>query len=248
MKHIVSLLVLLPLGVGLCQAQAGMNSYDMADITRGRPTSVRNLNQSTTDKAAAMAGTPILGYLNQGWNGGTLQTLDAQPGPVAGLRYNLKLQWLEVKDATVPGGVRIYPAGSLKGFTLVPAAGQTPRVFLDYKYRTTSSGSGRGYLEELNHTGALRLLVRHTFEERPEEINPALNTVVRPAQQLQVSSLFYSGTSQPDSAQQVQLDRRSVLRMCHSYAPALEAYVKQKNLDYTNLNHVLQMVEFCNLQ
>ncbi|MBC6697430.1 hypothetical protein [Hymenobacter sp. BT190] len=248
MKRLASLLVILPLGTGLCQAQAGMNSYDMADITRGRPTSTRNLNQSSADKEAAIAGTPILGYLNQGWNVGTLQTLDAQPGPVAGLRYNLKLQWLEVQDATVPGGVRVYPAGSLKGFTLVPAAGQTPRVFLDYKYRSTGSGSGRGYLEELNHVGDLRLLVRHTFEERPEEINPALNTVVRPAQQMQASSLFYTAPSQPGLAQQLQLDRRSVLRMCHNHAPKLEAYAKEKNLDYTNLNHVLQMVEFCNLQ
>lgn len=248
MKRFVSLLVLLPLGIGFCQAQAGMNSYDMADITRGRPTSTRNLNQSTADKEAAIAGTPILGYLNQGWNAGTLQTLDAQPGSVAGLRYNLKLQWLEVQDATVPGGVRIYPTGSLKGFTLVPAAGQTPRVFRDYKYRTTSSGSSRGYLEELNHTGDLRLLIHHAFEERPEEVNPALNTVVRPAQQTQVSSLFYSAISQPGLAQQLQLDRHSVLRMCRSHTTALEAYVKRKNLNYTKLDHVLQMVEFCNLQ
>jgi hypothetical protein len=247
MRSIGCFLLVLGTSATSVLAQAGMSSYDMADITRGRPTSTRNLNVSTADREAAIAGTPVLGYYNQGWNAGTVQPLDAENGPATGLRYNLKLQWLEVQDASVPGGIRVYPAGSLRGFTLVPNAGQTPHVFRQYKYSSTRTGSGRGFLEELNHTGDVRLLVRHTFEERPAEINAALNTVIRPAQQTHVASLFYTQATKPDFAAELALDRRSVLRAFKARASEIEAYVKRKNLNYTILDDVLQMVEYYNL-
>ncbi|MBO0361101.1 hypothetical protein J0X19_24290 [Hymenobacter sp. BT186] len=247
-RTILPLLTMLSLTATAAFAQAGMNSYDMADITRGRPTSTRNLNKNTGDHAAAIASTPPLAYYNQGWNAGTVQQLDGQTGPVSGLRYNLGLQWLEVQDASVPNGIRVYPSGSLKSFTLVPGAGQVPHVFREYKYSSTRAGSGRGFMEELNRTGAIRLLVRHTFEERPAEINAALNTEVRPAQQLHVSTLFVVQPSKPDLATELTLDRRSVMRLFKSRAVELDDYAKSQPriLDYTNLNDVLQLVEHYN--
>jgi len=224
-------------------AQAGMSSYDMADITRGRPTSARNLNTNTANQAAAIASTPSMAYYNQGWNAGTVQQLDGQSGPVTGLRYNLKLQWLEVQDASAPDGIRVYPSGSLKTFMLVPGAGQVPHLFREYKFNSTRTGSGRGFMEELNRTGAIRLLVRHTFEERPAEINAALNTEVRPAQQLHVSSLFVVQPAKPEIATELTLDRRSVMRLFKSRAGELDDFAKSQKLDYTNLKHVLELVE-----
>ncbi|MBC8084419.1 MAG: hypothetical protein H7Z21_14555 [Hymenobacter sp.] len=236
----------LSLTVTLATAQSGMNAYDMSDITRGRPTSTRNLNKGTGDRAAAIAGTPALGYYNQGWNAGTVQLLDGQSGPIAGLRYNLKLQWLEVQDASVPDGIRVYPGGSLRSFTLVPAAGQVPRVFQEYKFSSTRTGSGRGFMEVLNRTGDVRLLVRHTFEERAAEINAALNTEVRPAQQLHVTALFAAQAGKPDLATELTLDRRGVLRLFKDRAGELAEYAQTKNLSYTSLNDVLKLVEHYN--
>ncbi|QNH62504.1 hypothetical protein [Hymenobacter sediminicola] len=246
MKPIIPVLFALTFAATSAMAQAGMSSYDMADITRGRPTSTRNLNMSTADKEAAIAGTPALGYYNQGWNAGTVQPLDGENGSVSGLRYNLKLQWLEAQDATVPGGIRVYPSGTLKSFTLVPAAGQAPHLFREYKYSSTRTGSGRGYMEELNRTGDVRLLVRHTFEERAAEINPALNTVVRPAQQLHVTSLFYTQSAKPDFAAELTLDRRGIMRVFKARAGEMDAYAKTNNLDYAKLNDVLKMVDYYN--
>lgn len=244
MKTVVlSLVTLLGFSATTAYAQAGMNSYDMADITRGRPTSTRNLNKNTGDHAAAIAGTPAPAYYNQGWNAGTVQPLDGQASPVTGLRYNLKLQWLEVQDASAPDGIRVYPSGSLKSFTLVPGAGQVPHLFREYKYSSTRTGSGRGFMEELNRTGELRLLVRHAFEERAAEINPALNTEVRPAQQLHVSALFVTQATKPDVATELTLDRRSVLRIFKSRAGELDDYAQSQKFSYTNLNDVLKLVE-----
>jgi|GEM_PF-6549336 len=246
MNIAIPLLFALILAASSALAQAGMSSYDMADITSGRPTSTRNVNLSNSDKEAAIAGTPVLGYYNQGWNAGTVLPFDGETGPVTGLRYNLKLQWLEVQDATVPGGIRVYPSGSLKSFTLVPAAGQAPHVFQEYKYSSTRTGSGRGFMEVLNRTGDVRLLVRHTFEERAAEINPALNTVVRPAQQQHVTSLFYTQASKPDFAAELALDRRGVMRLFKNRAGEMEAYARSKNFNYANLNDVLKLVDYFN--
>ncbi|SHL39064.1 hypothetical protein [Hymenobacter psychrotolerans] len=246
MKPVLPLLFALSLSASSALAQAGMSSYDMADVTRGRPMSARNLNMSTANKEAAIAGTPALGYYNQGWNAGTVQPLDGEKGPVSGVRYNLKLQWLEVQDATAPGGIRVYPSGTLKSFTLVPAAGQAPHLFREYKYSSTRTGSGRGFMEELNRTGDVRLLVRHTFEERAAEINPALNTVIRPAQQLHVTTLFYTQAAKPDFAGELTLDRRNMMRVFKARAGDMDAYAKYKGLDYSNLNDVLKMVEHYN--
>lgn len=242
-RTILLLLTVLGLRATTAHAQAGLNSYDMADITRGRPTSTRNLNQNTANKAAAIASTPAPAYYNQGWNAGTVQQLDGQTGPVSGLRYNLKLQWLEVQDAAAPDGIRVYPSGSLKSFTLVPGAGQAPHVFREYKFSSTRSGSGRGFMEELNRTGEVRLLVRHSFEERPAEINAALNTEVRPAQLLHVSALFVVQPTKPEVATELMLDRRSVMRLFRSRAGELDDYANSQALDYTNLKHVLELVE-----
>ena len=246
MKLTIPFLFALTLVASSALAQAGMSAYDMADITSGRPTSTRNINLSTADKEAAIAGTPVLGYYNQGWNAGTVLPFTGETGPVTGLRYNLKLQWLEVQDATVPGGIRVYPSGSLKSFTLVPVAGQAPHVFQEYKYSSTRTGSGRGFMEVLNRTGDVRLLVRHTFEERAAEITPALNTVVRPAQQQHVTSLFYAQASKPDFAAELALDRRGVLRLFKNRAGEMEAYAKSRSFNYANLSDVLKLVDYFN--
>ncbi|WP_375436888.1 hypothetical protein [uncultured Hymenobacter sp.] len=222
-----------------------MNAYDLADISRGRPTSTRNLNRSTNEQAA-IAGTPSMAYYNQGWNAGTVQQLDGQSSPVTGLRYNLKLQWLEVQDASVLGGIRVYPSGSLKSFTLVPAAGQAPHVFQEFKFSSTRAGSGRGFMEVLHHTGEVRLLVRHTFEEHSGETNLALNTEIRPAQRLHVSALYVALVSKPDKATELKLDRRSVLRLFERYANELDDYATSKSLSYNNLDDVLKLVTYYN--
>ena len=48
------------------------------------------------------------------------------------MRYNIVHQWLEVKDATVPGGLRVLPAGSIRGFVLADVPGQPAHQFRAY--------------------------------------------------------------------------------------------------------------------
>ena len=40
------------------------------------------------------------------------------------MRYNIMHRWLEVKDATVPGGLRVLPVGSIRDFILTDVPGQ----------------------------------------------------------------------------------------------------------------------------
>ncbi|QNH62503.1 hypothetical protein [Hymenobacter sediminicola] len=228
-------------------AQNGLNALDMADIVSGRTVSTQNLNQRSSDRAAAIAGTPVLGYYGQkqSWHAGTIQQLDGQTSPVSGLRYNLKLQWLEAQDAAAPDGIKVYTGGTLKGFTLIPAAGQVPLQFREVKYRSLRSGSGRGMLQVLNTTGAIHLLARHVYVEHGPQMNLALNTEMRPAYQTQTTTLYAIQPEKPDVAVELTPDR-SIMRLFKKHASEMEQQIKAMGWRYDKLEDVVKMVELYN--
>ena len=95
------------------------------------------------------------------------------------MRYNLMHNWLEVQDASVPGGLHVLPVGSFRGFVLAAAGNEPERRFGTYR---GPGPNGRLALEELCNAGPVHLLMRHEveFASRRAERGPARRNAAGP--------------------------------------------------------------------
>ena len=100
------------------------NDRDLRDVANNQPYSALN-RAAAANKAAAEAGEahPIH-YFTPDWQPGQILSIEGPPQAVLAMRYNIVHRWLEVKDATVPGGLRVLPVGSIRGFVLADVPGQ----------------------------------------------------------------------------------------------------------------------------
>ena len=234
---------LLPAALPL-RAQAPLNDRDLRDVANDRYFSALNLNRSTAASLAAAAteAQHPLHYYDPAWRPGTVVGPDGQSRTAPGVRYNLVQYWLEVQDPTVPGGLRVLPVGSFRGFTLVAAGSEPERQFGAYR---GPGPNGRLVLEELTRFGPVRLLLRHEVEFVPAVQNMALHLETSPAKEQRFSSLYAVGTGQP-GAQPLPLARKAVLRLFGPDAPALASYAADHRLNFDNLTDVTRLVEHYN--
>ena len=126
MKALLAIGLLLLAGISHHTCAQVLNDRDLRDVANNRPYSALNLNRATTaNKAAAEAGEahPIH-YFTPDWQPGQILSIEGPPQAVPAMRYNIVHRWLEVKDATVPGGLLVLPVGSIRGFMLADAPGQ----------------------------------------------------------------------------------------------------------------------------
>lgn len=224
------------------RAQAGLNTKDLEDISHGRPTSTQNLNQANTadERAAAAEAAHVAHYYDPDWVPGSLLTVKGEPQPVPGLRYNLVHHWVEVRDPAVPGGVRLYPLGSLRGFVLNNAPGRPGHRFGAYRV----GGEGRLLLEELNE-GPLYLLLGYDLELVGAVRNAAVNVETQ-ASQFRRTSTLYVATPARAQAQALALNQRAVLRLFGPAEGDMALYAQQHNLRYDNLNDMVRLVDYFN--
>ena len=159
--------------------------------------------------------------------------------PVVSMRYNLVRRWLEVQDATVPGGLRVLPVGSIRGFILAETRGQNAHEFGAY---LGPSGEGRLFLEELTPKGPVHLLVRHDVETIAPVRNPALNVEMRTGAERQYTSLYVHTPAHPE-ARTLALNRKAVLKLFGNRTGQLADYATQQHLSYSSLADVMQLVE-----
>ena len=228
------------------RAQAGLNSKDLEDISHGRPTSTQNLNQANTaaEQALAAAAAHVAHYYDPDWVPGSLLPIKGEPQPVPGLRYNLVHHWVEVRDATVPGGVRLYPVGSLRGFVLNNAPGRLGHRFGAYRV----GGAGRLLLEELTE-GPVRLLLGYDLELVGAVRNVAIGVETQAAQFRRTSELYVAIPTRPLAqplAQPLALSQRTVLHLFGAAAGDMALYAQQHSLRYDNLTEVVQLVDHFN--
>ncbi len=227
----------------LARAQAGLNTKDLEDISHSRPTSTQNLNRTDADEARAVAAeaTHTAHYYNPDWVPGTILAIEGEAKPVLGLRYNLVHHWVEVQDPTVPGGVRLYPLGSLRGFVLNNAPGRPGHRFGAYRIR---NGTGRLLLEELTD-GPVRLLMGYDLELVEAVRNAAVGLETQPAQFRRIAAL-YVATPARAQAQELALGQHAVLRLFGTGDGAMALYAQQHALRYDNLSNVVQLVDHYN--
>ncbi|OGX92014.1 hypothetical protein [Hymenobacter coccineus] len=245
MRSSVSLcLVLGALGLASrpARAQSGLNSKDLEDISHGRPTSTQNLNQANTadERALTAEAAHVAHYYNPDWVPGALLPIKGEPQAAPGLRYNLVHHWVEAQDATVPGGVRLYLVGSLRGFVLNNAPGQAGHRFGAYRV----GGAGRLLLEELTE-GPVRLLLGYDLELVGAVRNAAIGVETQAAQFRRTSEL-YVATPARAQAQKMALSQRAVLRLFGAAEGDMALYAQQHNLHYDNLTEVVRLVDHFN--
>ncbi|AMJ64112.1 hypothetical protein [Hymenobacter sp. PAMC 26628] len=224
------------------RAQSGLNSKDLEDISHGRPTSTQNLNQANTadERALAAEAAHVAHYYDPDWVPGALLPIKGEAQPVPGLRYNLVHHWVEAQDPTVPGGVRLYPVGSLRGFVLNNAPGRPGHRFGAYRV----GGAGRLLLEELTE-GPVRLLLGYDLELVGAVRNAAIGVETQAAQFRRTSELYVATPARP-LAQPLALGQRAVLRLFGAAEGDMALYARQHTLRYDNLTDVVQLVDHFN--
>jgi hypothetical protein len=224
------------------RAQSGLNSKDLEDISHGRPTSTQNLNQANTadERALAAEAARVVHYYDPDWTPGSLLPIKGEPQPTPGLRYNLVHHWVEAQDPAVPGGVRLYPVGSLRGFVLNNAPGRPGHRFGAYRV----GGEGRLLLEELTE-GPVRLLLGYDLELVGSVRNAAVGVETQAAQFRRTSEL-YVATPARAQAQKMALGQRAVLRLFGAAEGDMTLYAQQHSLRYDNLTDVVRLVDHFN--
>ena len=176
------------------------------------------------------------------WQPGQILGIDGAPQAVPGMRYNIVRRWLEVKDATVPGGLRVLPVGSIRGFMLADAPGQPAYQFGAY---LGPHQDGRLFLQELTPAGPVHLLVRFDIETIAPLRNSALAVDLQPGQERQFTRLYVFEPTHPE-ARELALTQKAVLKIFGPQAPQMAAYANQKQLRYSDLADVAKLVEHYN--
>jgi hypothetical protein len=225
-------------------AQAPLNDRDLRDVANDRSFSALNLNRATAaSQAAAMAEAAHPNhYFDPAWRAGTIMGPSGLPMATTGMRYNLVHYWLEVQDPAVPGGLRVMPVGSFRGFVLAAAGSDPERRFGTYRGPGTD---GRLVLEELTNTGPVHLLMRHEVEYLPAVQNVALHLETQPAREQRFISLYASGPTGPSAHQQA-LTEKAALKLFGKDAPVLARYATDHQLRVSELPDLVRLVDYYN--
>ena len=225
-------------------AQAPLNDRDLRDVANDRYFSALNLNRSTAaSQTAALAEAAYPEhYFDPTWRAGTILGPNGQPMATPGMRYNLVHYWLEVQDASVPGGLRVLPVGSFRGFVLAAAGGEPERHFGAYR---GPGADGRLVLEELNNTGPVRLLVRHEVEYIPAVQNAALHLETQPAREQRLASLYATSMASPSAHPQA-LTEKAAMRLFGKDAPVMASYATSHQLHFGELGELVRLVDYYN--
>lgn len=225
-------------------SQAPLNDRDLRDVANNRYFSALNLNRSNTASlaaAAAEAASP-LHYFDPTWRAGTILGPDGQPRTTPGMRYNLVHCWLEVQDASVPGGLRVLPVGSFRGFVLAAAGSDPERRFGTYR---GPGANGRLVLEELSNAGPVRLLIRHEVEYIPAVQNAALHVETQPAREQRFASLYAASPASPKAHPQA-LTEKAVMQLFGKDSGLMASYATSHQLHCGELPELVRLVDHYN--
>ncbi|GAA3943524.1 hypothetical protein [Hymenobacter algoricola] len=226
--------------VAACRAQ---NQTPMLTPQEVRALSTGYYSAYEYDRVVAkVALTPEQAYFTPDWLPGTLWLPGGEKAPVAALRYNLALRLVEVRDPTIPAGVRIVPVGSLRGFTLGAEGKAGSRSF---EARSVDrSANSRNFFEVLN-AGALQLLLLHTLDEKAANWIAAYNLETRPASIGRVTRLFVARPGQ-QLVEELPLKRKAAEKLFGDKATQVAAYAAGKNLSYEQVPDLVWMVDYYN--
>ena len=147
-----------------------------------------------------------------------------------------------MRDAAVPGGLRVLPVGSIRGFVLAAAPGQPAYQFGTY---LGPGGEGRLFMEELTPAGPLHLLVRFDVESVTPVRNAALAVDTRAGYERHFTRLYVADPAH-EKVRELPLTQKAVLKIFGERAPQMAAYAAEKNLRYPDIADVAELVQHYN--
>ncbi|PJJ53049.1 hypothetical protein [Hymenobacter chitinivorans] len=180
-------------------------------------------------------------YLVPIWQPAELLTVGNTKRQVREARYNVAHGLLEVQDSA--GGFRVFPPGSLRGFTL--GQGQQSRRFFTRLCRGT--GSDREFVEVLTAeaAGPITIAFHHVFVDQPADIHPVLQVEIRKARRVVIQEVL-AGAGPAAPLQPLSLAKRNVLKLFGSRAKEVETYATSNNLQYEQVQDVVRLADYYN--
>lgn len=124
MTALLAIGLLLLAGISHHTCAQVLNNRDLRDVADNRPNSALNRATAANKAAAEAEEVHPVHYFPPDWQPGQILSIEGPPQAVPAMRYNIVHHWLEVKDTTVPGGLRVLSVGSIRGFVLADVPGQ----------------------------------------------------------------------------------------------------------------------------
>ena len=173
---------------------------------------------------------------------GTLYyTSGTKPKSVAGLRYNVGLHFVQIRDSL---GLTVNQLDNYTGFDL--GRGAQARRFRDIPVRV---GEERHDFVEVLTAGdkpPLVLAVQYYFINEPAEMHPILHTQIKPARRLLGQRILAGAGTTAAPLRELNLNQKPVLKLFGTKAPAVQTYAASKTWRYDSLGDVLKMIDYYN--
>jgi hypothetical protein len=229
------------LSVGLgapCTAQvpqAMMNVDLSADVLAAANRSIKD-SRDYNNIMGSLRSVPGQGYFTTDWLPGTVELVNGTKRSYPGLRYNLVLRTVQVRDSAA------LLASGIAGFQLRTRT--NTHAFETHDYQNSLESGNRDFFEALNPNGALQFFLLHQIAQKAAPAAKNTGELGR-ATYMRETRLYVRRLGQQRLAEFVP-GRKQVLKLFGNQAAAVEAYATSKNLAYDNAQDVVWMADFYN--
>ncbi|MDZ7773740.1 MAG: hypothetical protein U5K31_13520 [Balneolaceae bacterium] len=175
-------------------------------------------------------GTP---YLNADWLRGHLTLADGQQSQPIMMRLNTYEQEVEfVRDEEV----LVIPPSSLSGLVIYNNFGN---ITFENGYRSEEYEITEDYLLRVLHDNRTKLLVEHVTVLQKDMAS--YGTASRQDEYIDNRNIFF--VSADGSWEEIRLRKRDILNQLDSHRSEIEEFVKQNNLDYSEEQEVVRILQ-----
>lgn len=229
------LVFLLALSVNFTFAQSASISVTNArnNFSNTQITSASGIWVTNYSRTKNLKGSP---YLFDSWNSSnaSIYIKNDKSYKFKNLNYNVQMERFEAKF-TEDSILTFNP----KNIEKVVLNGKTFRRYLDPEYQRNS------FFEELAVTKSISILRKHEIEIVKGNINPITHKKIAEDQMVQKEKYYY--TVDNKTLKETKLNKSSILKSIDpNKKDALKQYVKDNNLNYSDVNDLKRVLEYYN--
>lgn len=229
------LVFLLALSVNFTFAQSASISVTNArsNFSNTQITSASGIWVTNYSRTKNLKGSP---YLFDSWNSNnaSIYIKNDKSYKFKNLNYNVQMERFEAKF-TEDSILTFNP----KNIEKVVLNGKTFRRYLDPEYQRNS------FFEELAVTKSISILRKHEIEIVKGNINPITHKKIAEDQMVQKEKYYY--TVDNKTLKETKLNKSSILKSIDpNKKDALKQYVKDNNLNYSDVNDLKRVLEYYN--
>jgi hypothetical protein len=222
----------------------GVNGPSMAQLRQETfQIAVRNGHQKLMLEQLRAA-SPLT-YYDSDWRPGIVKLANGQELK-APMRYNLVARALEIQrpgPPAKPDSVLVLP--QFQTVQLGTALASVNREFVAHPYQSEESRRDYNLFEKINSVpGPVDLLLLHEVIAQTTSTAFAPGGTGRPAdQRIERVSRLYARTPKRTTVQEINLNKTGVLSLFGKDANRMASYASAHNLSFTDLAHVVQLVD-----